>query len=114
MIYCLCVTGYDVKNGAFRARPGNIEAVVQPAASIPNGRGLYELKERMPEPIQKLMRDDLHGAFPTSRFQQIAWPFAGNQRERLTSEALNSGGDQKSSLRKLLWSSLRQKVSWGT
>jgi SAM-dependent methyltransferase len=109
MIYCLCVTGYEVKNGAFRARIGNIEAVVRPAASIPNGRGLYELKARMPEPIQNLMLDDSHGAFPSSAFKQIAWPFESNHRETLAEEPRQADEYQDISLRKLLRMLFRRK-----
>jgi len=98
VVYCLCVTGFDVKNGAFRARPGNIEAVVTPAATIPDGRGLYELKPRMPEPIQCIMHDDAHGAFPPNAFRQIAWPFKGKCRETIPT-----------SFRKLLATRLRLK-----
>jgi SAM-dependent methyltransferase len=113
MIYCLCVTGYNVKNGAFRARPGNVEAVVRRAASLPSGRGIYELKARMPEPIQNLMCDDLHGAFPSNAFKQIAWPFESNHRETLAEEPRQADDYQNISLRKLLRMRLRQKGSVG-
>ncbi|MHC4401704.1 MAG: class I SAM-dependent methyltransferase [Planctomycetota bacterium] len=83
MVYCLCVTGYDVKHGAFRARPGNLEAVVRPAPSVPTGRALYELKDRMPAPIRRMMRDEWHGAFPVGAFKQIAWPFGSDQRQTI-------------------------------
>lgn len=112
VIYCLCVAGYDVKNGAYRARSNNVEAVVSPADSIPNGRGLYELKERMPESIQNLMRDDLHGAFPPSAFSQIAWPFESDQRETIK-KPVPSNPYASISLRKLLRARLQEKGAVG-
>ena len=44
VIYLLAVTGYDAKNGAFRMKPGHIEAIVQKSELLPEGRGLYKLK----------------------------------------------------------------------
>jgi len=112
MIYCLCVTGYDVEHGAFRERPGNLEAVVRRGSSVPNGRGLYELKEKMPNPIRELMRDDSHGAFPKGTYKQIAWPFHGSHRETLEREP-GTEDTYDISLRELLRLRLRQRGRLG-
>lgn len=107
MIYCLCVAGFDVKNGAFRSRPGNLEGCIQPHHSVPNGRGLYELKDRMPIEIQRIMNDDLHGAYPSKFFNQISWPFSSRARE--TIEKSIDDTMSQVCLRTLLKVRLRQK-----
>ncbi len=82
LAYLLAVTGFDTADGAFRARPENVEAVVRRAENMPVGRGLYDLKDRMPPPIRAIMRDDSHGAFARERFSEINWPYNGERQTR--------------------------------
>lgn len=106
VIYCLCAAGYNVLNGAFRARPGNVEAVVQPSPTIPQGRGILELKELFPEPIRQIMHAEWYGAFPNRYYTQIAWPFHAPARETVVNTATDATGV---SLRTLLKANLRRK-----
>lgn len=96
LIYCLAVTSYDVAGGAFRERKGHVEAVVRRDERGLAGRALYDIRPIMPEPIQQIMRESKHGAFPARYYTQIAWPFAGASR---------------TTTRRTFWQTLRNKLT---
>lgn len=96
---------------SYRLRGGNVEAVVRAADTIPEGRGLYEIKELLPEPIQEIQRDGWHGGFPRGRFAQIAWPYTG--AERTTIAAKERSMIERVSLRAVVKNRIERKLPGG-